>query len=132
LERRQALFVDRAGVATIEGYRTARAARSDLPAVPRLLVVVDEFAELLASPEGRAQLGRLESTARIGAGLGVHLLLVTQLFDHALPPTIDAQAGLRVCFKVQQPEHSTTVLRAPVAAAIAGHTRGRGFARRHG
>jgi len=131
-ERRQRLFTDVAGVATIEGYRTARQARPELPPVPRLLVVVDEFAELLDSPDGRAQLGRLEQTSRIGAGLGVHLVLLTQLFDHALPPTIDAQAGLRVCFKVQQAEHSNVVLKSPAAASIGSATKGRGFVRVQG
>jgi S-DNA-T family DNA segregation ATPase FtsK/SpoIIIE len=131
-ERRQRLFTDVAGVATLEGYRTARGDRPDLPPVPRLLVVVDEFGELLETPEGRAQLGRLESTARIGAGLGVHLLLLTQLFDHALPATIDAQAGLRMCFKVQHGEHSNVVLKSPAAASIGAHTKGRGFARFQG
>jgi S-DNA-T family DNA segregation ATPase FtsK/SpoIIIE len=131
-ERRQRLFTDVAGVATLEGYRTARSERTELPPVPRLLVVVDEFGELLETPEGRAQLGRLESTARIGAGLGVHLLLLTQLFDHALPATIDAQAGLRMCFKVQQGEHSNVVLKSPAAASIGAHTKGRGFARFQG
>ena len=131
-QRRQRLFTDLAGVATIEGYRTARQERPELPPVPRLLVVVDEFAELVAAPDGRAQLGRLESTARIGAGLGVHLVLLTQMFDHALPATIDAQAGLRVCFKVQQAEHSNVVLKSPGAAAISAAHKGRGIARLQG
>src|SRR5690606_14528955 len=76
-ERRERIFLEEAGVATIEGYRTARERRPELPPIPRLLVVVDEFAELLETPEGKAQIGRLESITRIGAGLGVHLLLLT-------------------------------------------------------
>lgn len=131
-QRRQRQFTDVAGVATLEGYRTARQARPALAALPRLLVVVDEFAELLHTPEGRAQLGRLESTARIGAGLGVHLVLLTQMFDHALPPTIDGQAGLRICFKVQHPQHSKVVLGSAVASTIDAASKGRAFVRVQG
>ena len=62
-QRRQRLFRDVAGVATIEGYRTARETRPDLVPMPRLLVIVDEFVELLSTPEGHAQIGRLEQQA---------------------------------------------------------------------
>ena len=56
-----------------------------LPALPRLLVVVDEFGELLASEGGREQLKELESITRIGRALGINLLLVTQNFEGNLP-----------------------------------------------
>lgn len=131
-ERREHMFLNEAGVATIEGYRTARDDRPELPPIPRLLVVVDEFAELLDTPEGKAQVGRLESIARIGAGLGVHLLLLTQMFNNALPPTIDGQAGLRVCFKVQNGNDSKIVIKSAAAAGISSATKGRAFARFQG
>ena len=59
--------------------------RPELPPLPRLLVVVDEFGELLASEGGREQLKELESITRIGRALGLHLLLVTQNFEGNLP-----------------------------------------------
>jgi len=131
LARRERIFHE-AGVATIEGYRTARERRPALAPIPRLMVVVDEFAELLETPEGKSQIGRLESITRIGAGLGVHLLLLTQMFNYTLPPTIDGQAGLRICFKVQNGENSKIVLRSAAAAGISSATKGRGFARFQG
>jgi S-DNA-T family DNA segregation ATPase FtsK/SpoIIIE len=131
-ERRERIFEREAGVATIEGYRTARQNRPELPPIPRLLVVVDEFAELLETNEGKAQVGRLESFSRIGAGLGVHLLLLTQLFNSGLPPTIDGQAGLRLCFKVQNGADSKIVLKSAAAAGISSSTKGRAYARFQG
>jgi S-DNA-T family DNA segregation ATPase FtsK/SpoIIIE len=131
-ERRQSIFRHEAGVSTLEGYRSARERRAELIAIPRLLVIVDEFVELLKTPEGHAQIGRLESIARIGAGLGVHLLLVTQDFTSSLPPQIDGQAGLRVCFKVGKATDSKTVLGSAAAVGISSAAKGRAFARFQG
>ena len=131
-ERRQSIFRHEAGVSTLEGYRSARERRAELIVIPRLLVIVDEFVELLKTVEGHAQIGRLESIARIGAGLGVHLLLVTQDFTNSLPPQIDGQAGLRVCFKVGKVGDSKTVLGSAAAVGISSAAKGRAFARFQG
>ncbi len=100
--------------------------------VPRLLVVVDEFGELLATETGKDSLGQLESITRIGGGLGVHLLLVTQNFENQLPPQIAANAGMRVCFRVQDASHSKIVLGSDAAATIPASRVGRAFLRFHG
>ena len=106
-------------------YRVARAERPELPPLPRLVVVVDEFGELLASEGGRERLKELESITRIGRALGLHLLLVTQNFENSLPPQIDANAGLRICLRVQKPSHSKAVLDSGVAATINDRSIGR-------
>jgi DNA segregation ATPase FtsK/SpoIIIE, S-DNA-T family len=125
--RRQELLAT-AGASNIDSYRLARAANPRLPQLPRLLVVVDEFGELLASDNGRAQLKELESMTRIGRALGLHLLLVTQNFDGALPPQIDANAGMRICLRVQKPAHSKAVLDSGIAATIPDRAVGRAYA----
>ncbi len=130
--RRRQDLLSGAGASNIDSYRLARAANPALPRLPRLLVVVDEFGELLASEGGREQLKELESITRIGRALGVHLLLVTQNFDGNLPPQIDANAGLRVCLRVQKPAHSKAVLDSGVAATISDSDVGRAYARFHG
>lgn len=128
--RRQALF-ERARVANLDAYRLARADRK-LPHVPRLIVLIDEFGELLSTDEGREQLRRIESMSRIGGGLGVNLLLITQNFDGQLPPQIAANAGLRLCFRVQDPSNSRAVLDSSIAATVPAAAKGRGFARLQG
>ena len=67
-----------------------------------------------------------------GAGLGVHLLLVTQNFENQLPSQIAANAGLRICFRVQEAVHSKAVLNSPEAASIPKERIGRAFLRSHG
>ncbi|MCC5947553.1 MAG: hypothetical protein JJT89_03765, partial [Nitriliruptoraceae bacterium] len=130
LKRRQQLF-RAAGTSTIEAYRQARAADDSLAAVPRLLIVVDEFSELRQADKdsGTSYLAWLESLARVGAGLGVHLALVTQNFSGGqLSDQIDGQVGLRVCFRVKKSEHSKVVLSSAVAATIPETRPGRAWA----
>ncbi len=123
--RRQTLL---AGVApNLDAYRVARRSRPELPPLPRLLVIVDEFSELLASEDGRDRLEELVRVTRIGRALGVHLLLVTQNFEGQLPAQVDANAGLRVCLRVMKPSHSRAVLDSGAAADLTEP--GTGYAR---
>jgi S-DNA-T family DNA segregation ATPase FtsK/SpoIIIE len=116
---------------TIEGYWSAQANQppGSSPVMGRLVVIVDEFAELAQkSPE---QLDRLVSVARVGAAYGVHLILATQRPAGVVSGQIDANAPLRVCFRTTQAEHSTDVLGQPDAAEIAERHRGRGYKKAH-
>ena len=129
--RRQTLF-ERVEVANLDAYRLRQSQQPDLPRVPRLVVLIDEFGELLSSDEGREQLRRIESMSRIGGGLGVHLLLITQNFEGQLPPQVAANAGLRVCFRVQEPANSKVVIDSTIAATIPASAKGRAYARLQG
>ena len=131
LERRQRAF-KAVGAPNFDAYRAARGANASLLPVPRLLVVIDEFSELLSSETGKANLSSLESVTRVGGGLGVHLMLVTQNFENQLPSQIAANAGLRICFRVQEAAHSKAVLNSPEAASIPKERIGRAFLRSHG
>lgn len=133
--RRRQNVLDSAGASNIEAYRTARERDDSLVAVPRLLVVVDEFSELRQADKdtGGGYMHRLESVARVGAGLGVHLVLVTQNFSGGqLSDQIDGQVGLGVCFRVEKDEHSKVVLRSPVATTVPASRPGRAWARLRG
>ncbi len=131
LERRQRVFKT-VGAPNFDAYRAAREADHSLLPMPRLLVVIDEFSELLSSETGKANLSSLESVTRVGGGLGVHLLLVTQNFENQLPSQIAANAGLRICFRVQEAAHSKAVLNSAEAASIPKERIGRAFLRSHG
>jgi S-DNA-T family DNA segregation ATPase FtsK/SpoIIIE len=131
LVRRQECFRS-VGAPNLDAYRSAVAQDPRLVRVPRLLVVVDEFGELLATETGKESLGQLESITRIGGGLGVHLLLVTQNFENQLPTQIAANAGMRVCFRVQDASHSKIVLGSDAASTIPAARVGRAFLRFHG
>lgn len=131
LHRRERVFRS-VGAPNLDAYRAARRADPSLQPVPRLLLLVDEFSELLSSEAGKANLSSLESVTRVGGGLGVHLWLVTQNFENQLPSQIAANAGLRVCFRVQEEAHSKAVLNSPEAATIPKERIGRAFLRAHG
>ena len=131
LRRRQHEF-KAVGAPNFDAYSVARRAKPQLPPIPRLLLIVDEFSELLSSEAGKANLSALESVTRVGGGLGVHLLLVTQNFENQLPSQIAANAGLRICFRVQESAHSKAVLDSGEAASIAKEQIGRAYLRSHG
>ena len=131
MQRRQHEF-GTVGAPNFDAYRAARQADPSLTPIPRLLVIIDEFSELLNSESGKENLSALESVTRVGGGLGVHLLLVTQNFENQLPSQIAANAGLRICFRVQEPAHSKAVLASAEAATIPKERIGRAFLRSHG
>lgn len=129
IDRRRKRF-DEALATTIEGYRTARASHPELAPIGRIVVVADEFAQLvMKAPE---QLDKLVTVAQTGAAFGVHLLLATQRPQGAVTGQIDANVALRICFRVEKPEESAAVIDAEDAGEIAQHHAGRAFARAHG
>jgi DNA segregation ATPase FtsK/SpoIIIE, S-DNA-T family len=88
----------------------------DAPALPRLLVIIDEFATLAAElPDFVAS---LVGIAQRGRSLGVHLLLATQRPSGAVNENIRANANLRICLRVQTPQDSSDVIDSPDAARI--------------
>jgi S-DNA-T family DNA segregation ATPase FtsK/SpoIIIE len=84
--------------------------------LPRLLVIIDEFATLAAElPDFVAS---LVGIAQRGRSLGVHLLLATQRPSGAVNENIRANANLRICLRVQTAQDSSDVIDSPAAARI--------------
>ena len=95
--------------------------------LPRLVVVVDEFASLAADlPDF---LDALVGIAQRGRSLGVHLILATQRPAGVVTDDIRANAGCRVALRVTDPHDSIDVIDAPDAATIPRSRPGRGFVR---
>lgn len=95
--------------------------------LPRLLVVIDEFATLAA--ELPDFIDSLVGIAQRGRSLGVHLVLATQRPSGAVKDNIRANTNLRIALRVQDAADSTDVLDTPVAARLSRHRPGRGFLR---
>ena len=126
VQRRQRKLVE-AEVTDIRSYQEQQRSRpEEIAPMPRLLLVVDEFAELLDSEVGKANLAELVSVARVGRALGIHLLLLTQVVDHKLPTHIDANTTLRICMRASTAT-SKTVLGSDLAAHIPKDQPGQGF-----
>ena len=96
-------------------------------ALPRLVIVVDEFHSLMAQVPDSLQL--LVSIAARGRSLGIHLILATQRPAGVVSEDIRAYMALRACFRVADAADSTAVLGFPDAAAIDRQFPGRGYAR---
>ncbi len=84
--------------------------------LPRLLVIIDEFATLAA--ELPDFVPSLVGIAQRGRSLGVHLILATQRPSGAVNENIRANTNLRVCLRVQTPQDSVDVIDSPAAAKI--------------
>ena len=115
LDRRKELFAE-ADVSNIDDYiRKFRRGEVSV-ALPHLVLIVDEFAELKADqPEFMKE---LVSAARIGRSLGVHLILATQKPAGVVDAQIWSNSRFKLCLKVQSPEDSNEMLKTPLAAEI--------------
>ncbi len=95
VQARQELFAA-AGVSALHDYGAA-AERAGLRPLPRLLVVVDEFSELLLA---RPDLTELFATiGRVGRSIGVFLLLATQRLDTGRLRGLESHLSYRVCLR---------------------------------
>ena len=94
--------------------------------LPRLVVVVDEFAALLGDhPELHAV---FSDVAARGRALGVHLILGTQRAAGVIRDGLLANCPLRISLRVTDPADSRAVIGTDDAAALAGGGEGRGMA----
>lgn len=85
-------------------------------AMPHLIMIVDEFAEL--KQEYPDFMKELISAARIGRTLGVHLILATQKPAGVVDAQIWSNSKFKLCLKVQTKEDSNEVIKTPLAAEI--------------
>ena len=124
-----------AGAKDIEDYWQARAgaavgragAAPGLAPLPRLVIVIDEFASL--AEELPDFVRGLVGIAQRGRSLGVHLVLATQRPSGVVSPEIRANTNLRVALRVTDSAESSDVVDAPDAARISRATPGRGYVR---
>ncbi|MEO7016357.1 MAG: FtsK/SpoIIIE domain-containing protein, partial [Leifsonia sp.] len=93
--------------------------------MPRLLLVVDEFAML--AKDYPDVLSSLVSVAAVGRTLGVHMILATQRPAGVVNDDILANTNLRVALRVQSREDSTNVIGVATASAIGRGQWGRAF-----
>lgn len=109
LTRRQELLRAAGNVANVAEYRLRR----DLPGLPALLIVVDEFSELLQQHPEFAEL--FVAIGRLGRSLGIHLLLASQRLEEGRLRGLESHLSYRVCLKTFSPTESRAVLGVPAA-----------------
>ncbi|MEU7691297.1 FtsK/SpoIIIE domain-containing protein [Microbispora hainanensis] len=154
IRRRERLLLD-AGAKDIEDYQRARGAtwvlgaggvrrargggifaapvpeaagsRKDLPPLPRLVLIIDEFAALVTELPDFVE--GLVDIARRGRSLGIHLILATQRPGGVVTADIQANTSLRIALRVTDAAESTDVIDVPDAAHISRTTPGRCYVR---
>ena len=136
LDRRQSILrqagiqVGAAGALSgVAEYEKHRERGADLPPLPTLFVVVDEFAELLQNHPDFIQL--FDRICRVGRSLRVHLLLATQSLNTGgvridkLEPNLTYRIALRTTSSAE----SKAVIGTPEAQYITNKESGVGFLR---
>ena len=113
LARRQRLLHLAGNQPDLRAYTARRATDPGLEPLPWLLIVVDEFGELLtARPEF---LDLFSAIGRVGRSLGMHLLLASQRLDEGRLRGLDSHLRFRICLRTFSAAESTAVLGVPDA-----------------
>lgn len=100
--------------------------------LPRLVIVVDEFAALLAEHEGLHRI--FADVAARGRALGMHLVLGSQRVSGAMPDALLANCPLRIALRAADSADSRAVIGDDSASRLPGGFlgSGRAFVRRAG
>ncbi|MET7360897.1 type VII secretion protein EccCa [Streptomyces sp. NPDC005562] len=113
LNRRQELLRDAGNYANIHDYEKARAAGAPLQTIPSLVLVIDEFSELLtAKPDF---IDMFVQIGRIGRSLGVHLLLASQRLEEGRLRGLETYLSYRVGLRTFSAAESRAALGVPDA-----------------
>jgi S-DNA-T family DNA segregation ATPase FtsK/SpoIIIE len=116
LIRRQELLRAAGNFASQRDYERARAGGSPLAPLPSLLIICDEFSELLtAKPEF---IDMFVQIGRVGRSLGVHLLLATQRLEEGRLRGLDAHLSYRIGLRTFSAMESRVAIGVPDAAEL--------------
>lgn len=126
LTRREHILAD-VGAKDLEDYVELSERKPGLRPVPRLLIVIDEFASV--ARELPDFVSGLVNIAQRGRSLGIHLVLATQRPTGVVSAEIRANTNLRIALRVTDAAESTDVIDAKEAATISAAHPGRAYAR---
>ncbi len=113
ITRRQELLRAAGNLTGVVEYAAARRAGADLPPLPALFVVVDEFSELLAQRPELIEL--LVTIGRLGRSLGLHLLLASQRLEEGRLRGLESHLSYRIALRTFSASESRAVLGVPDA-----------------
>ncbi|MBT2378326.1 type VII secretion protein EccCa [Streptomyces sp. ISL-111] len=113
LNRRQEMLRDAGNYANIHDYEKARAAGAPLQPIPSLVLVIDEFSELLtAKPDF---IDMFVQIGRIGRSLGVHLLLASQRLEEGRLRGLETYLSYRIGLRTFSAAESRAAIGVPDA-----------------
>ncbi|MGW1024043.1 FtsK/SpoIIIE domain-containing protein [Streptomyces sp. NPDC002577] len=126
LRRREHILAE-AGAKDIDDYIDKRTRRPELGPMPRLVLVIDEFASMVR--ELPDFVSGLVNIAQRGRSLGIHLILATQRPSGAVTADIRANTNLRIALRTTDISESRDIIDAPDSGQLSPRTPGRAYAR---
>ncbi|CAL9458652.1 ESX secretion system protein EccC [Actinosynnema sp. ALI-1.44] len=126
LLRRRELLRDAGDYASILDYERARATGAPLPEIPTLLVICDEFSELVSvEPE---VIDTFVLIGRVGRPLGIHLLLASRRLEGERLRGLESHLSYRIALRASSEVDSRAALGTPDAFRLP-RAPGHGFLR---
>ncbi|MEV4684793.1 type VII secretion protein EccCa [Streptomyces kurssanovii] len=116
LNRRQEMLRDAGNYANIHDYEKARAAGAALQPIPSLVLVIDEFSELLTAKPDFIEM--FVQIGRIGRSLGVHLLLASQRLEEGRLRGLETYLSYRVGLRTFSAAESRAAIGVPDAYTL--------------
>lgn len=113
LNRRQEMLRDAGNYSNIHDYEKARAAGAPLQPIPSLVLVIDEFSELLTAMPDFIEM--FVQIGRIGRSLGVHLLLASQRLEEGRLRGLETYLSYRVGLRTFSAAESRAAIGVPDA-----------------
>ena len=114
ITRRQELLRAAGNLVNVPEYEAARRRPgSGLAPLPALVVIVDEFSELLAQRPELVEL--LVTIGRLGRSLGLHLLLASQRLDEGRLRGLESHLSYRIALRTNSVAESRSALGMPDA-----------------
>ena len=111
--RRQELLRRAGNFASLRDYEKARTAGAPLAPVPSLLLICDEFSELLSAKPDFIEM--FVQIGRVGRSLGIHLLLASQRLEEGRLRGLDKHLAYRIGLRTFSGVESRAVLGVPDA-----------------
>jgi ESX secretion system protein EccC len=106
--RRQSLLRDAGNVDGIKEYQALYARHPEMEPMPYLVIVVDEFGELLVARPDFLDL--FNAIGRVGRSLGMHLLLASQRLEEGKIRGLEGHLRYRICLRTFSTADSKAVL----------------------
>ncbi|HVU65820.1 MAG TPA: type VII secretion protein EccCa [Ktedonobacteraceae bacterium] len=107
-QRRQRLLHEAGNLDNIKQYQLMWQMNPGMEPMPHLLLIADEFAELIASRSDFLDL--FVTMGRVGRSLGLHLLFATQRLEEGRIRGLESHLRYRICLRTFSASESRTVL----------------------
>lgn len=112
-QRRQSMLSQAGNLANIRQYQAKWRKNPTMEPMPYLLIIVDEFAQLIATYEDFLAL--FVKFGQVGRSLGMHMMLATQRIDEGRIRSLEGHLRYRIGLRTFKPDESTAVIGRPDA-----------------